>query len=55
MLFGVCILTASWPLYEGPISAIVGRLLVRMIHVWTGLALPIPVLRPGSLLSSAFR
>jgi formate dehydrogenase subunit gamma len=54
VLFGVCILTAS-ALYVGPVSAIVGRReLVRMIHVWTGLALPIPVVL-GFLASPAFR
>jgi formate dehydrogenase subunit gamma len=54
VLFGVCILTAS-ALYVGPISALVGRReLVRMIHVWTGLALPVPVV-VGFLLSPALR
>jgi formate dehydrogenase subunit gamma len=53
-LFGVCIVTAS-ALYVGPISAIVGRrVLVRTIHVYTGLALPIPIL-VGYFLSPNFR
>ena len=53
-LFGVCIATAS-ALYVGPISAIVGRrVLVRTIHVYTGLALPIPILL-GYFLSANFR
>jgi formate dehydrogenase subunit gamma len=53
-LFGVCIATAS-ALYVGPISAIVGRrVLVRTIHVYTGLALPIPILL-GYVLSRSFR
>ena len=43
-LFAVVMGTAS-ALYVPPISAVVGRrLLVETIHVWTGLALPIPIL-----------
>ena len=53
-LFGVCILTAS-ALYVGPVSALVGRrVLVRTIHVYTGLARPIPIIL-GYLISSGFR
>jgi formate dehydrogenase subunit gamma len=53
-LFGVCIITASM-LYVGPVSALVGRReFVRMVHVYTGLALPVPII-VGFLLSPAFR
>jgi formate dehydrogenase subunit gamma len=42
-LFGVLMLTGA-ALYAGPISTLVGhRVLVRNIHVYSGLALPIPV------------
>jgi len=43
-LFAVMMGTAA-ALYVGPISAAVGRReVVKTIHVWTGLALPVPVL-----------
>ncbi|MFI5047304.1 MAG: cytochrome b/b6 domain-containing protein [Acidimicrobiia bacterium] len=43
-MFGVVMLTGA-ALYAGPVSQIVGnRGLVRFIHVYTGLALPIPLL-----------
>ena len=44
LLFGILILTAL-ALYFPSLSAIVGRrALVTNIHVWTGVALPIPLL-----------
>ena len=44
LLFGVLIVTAAI-LYVGPLSALVGRrLLVRYVHVATGLSLPFPLL-----------
>jgi formate dehydrogenase subunit gamma len=43
-LFGVLMITGA-VLYAGPLSAIVGRReLVRTIHVYSGLALPLPLL-----------
>jgi formate dehydrogenase subunit gamma len=43
-LFGVLMLTGA-ALYAGPISALVGnRELVRTLHVYAGLALPVPLL-----------
>ena len=43
-MFGVLMLTGA-ALYAGPISQIVGnREIVRFVHVYTGLALPIPLL-----------
>jgi formate dehydrogenase subunit gamma len=43
-LFGVVILTGA-ALYAGPLSTLVGRRdLVRVVHVYTGLALPVPLL-----------
>jgi formate dehydrogenase subunit gamma len=43
-LFGVLMLTGA-ALYAGPVSAIVGnRGAVRFLHVYSGLALPIPLL-----------
>jgi len=43
-MFGVLMLTGA-ALYAGPVSEIVGnREIVRFIHVYTGLALPIPLL-----------
>ncbi len=43
-LFGVLMLTGA-ALYAGPVSTLVGnRPLVRFVHVYSGLALPIPVL-----------
>ena len=44
LLFGVCIVTAAM-LYVGPLSGIVGRRdLVKAVHVWAGIALPLPLL-----------
>ena len=43
-LFAVMMATAA-ALYVGPISAVVGRRdVVKTIHVWSGLALPFPIL-----------
>jgi formate dehydrogenase subunit gamma len=43
-LFGILMLTGA-ALYAGPVSAIVGnREIVRTLHVYSGLALPIPLL-----------
>ncbi len=43
-LFGILMLTGA-VLYAGPLSTLVGhRLAVRRIHVWAGLALPVPVI-----------
>jgi formate dehydrogenase subunit gamma len=42
-LFGILMLTGA-ALYAGPISALVGnRELVRTLHVWSGLLLPVPL------------
>ena len=43
-LFGIVMLTGA-VLYVGPLSALVGRReIVRTIHVYCGLALPVPLL-----------
>jgi formate dehydrogenase gamma subunit len=43
-LFAVMMATAI-ALYAGPVSAVVGRReVVKTIHVWTGLSLPVPIL-----------
>jgi formate dehydrogenase subunit gamma len=43
VLFGICMLTAL-PLYFSQIERIVGRhVLVDEIHVWSGVALPVPL------------
>jgi formate dehydrogenase subunit gamma len=43
-LFGILMLSGA-ALYAGPISAIIGnRELVRTVHVWVGIALPLPLL-----------
>lgn len=43
-LFGVLMLTGA-ALYAGPVSALVGnREVVRTVHVYSGLALPVPLL-----------
>ena len=43
-LFGILMLTGA-ALYAGPISAFVGnREVVRTLHVWSGLLLPVPLL-----------
>jgi formate dehydrogenase subunit gamma len=42
LLFGICILTAL-PLYFSQLSEVIGRhALVEEIHVWSGVALPVP-------------
>lgn len=44
LLAGVCIFTAAC-LYISPLSQLVGRRpLVTVVHEWTGIALPVPVL-----------
>ena len=44
VLFGICVLTAA-VLYVGPLSVLVGnRRLAVLVHVWTGFALPVPLL-----------
>jgi cytochrome b subunit of formate dehydrogenase len=54
VLFFVCLVTAAM-LYVGPLSGIVGRRdLVKDVHVWAGVALPVPLVL-GWLLSPAFR
>lgn len=53
ILMGVCIVTAAI-LYNGSIMIDVGhRHLVEMIHVWCGLALPVPILLGAA--SKAYR
>jgi formate dehydrogenase subunit gamma len=53
VLMGVCLVTAAI-LYVGPLAVAVGRRhLVATIHLYAGLALPVPVLM--GLLSRAFR
>ncbi|MEP6462742.1 MAG: cytochrome b/b6 domain-containing protein [Frankiaceae bacterium] len=53
ILMGLCLLTAA-VLYIGPLSILVGRRpLIRTIHVYAGLALPVPALL--GLGSAAFR
>jgi formate dehydrogenase subunit gamma len=53
LLMGVCLLTAAM-LYFGPFAVAVGRRhLIATIHLYAGLALPVPVL--AGLLSGAFR
>ncbi len=52
-LMGVCVATAS-VLYIGPLSILVGRRhLVETVHVYAGIALPLPMLIGG--LSAAYR
>jgi len=42
-LFGICILTAL-PLYFSQLGGVIGRhVLVEQIHVWSGIALPVPL------------
>jgi formate dehydrogenase subunit gamma len=44
LLFGILMLTAL-PLYFGSLADVIGRrALVAEIHVWTGIALPVPLL-----------
>lgn len=53
LLMGICLITAA-VLYIGPLSVLVGRrALVERIHVYSGIALPVPLLL--GLLSRAFR
>ena len=53
ILMGICLLTA-FVLYNGSIMLAVGhRHLVETIHVWSGLALPVPMLL--GTLSAAYR
>ena len=53
VLFFVCLVTAAM-LYVGPLSGIVGRRdLVKDVHVWAGVALPVPLVL--GWLSPAFR
>jgi formate dehydrogenase subunit gamma len=53
LLMGICLLTAAM-LYFGPFAIAVGRRhLIATIHLYAGLALPVPVL--AGLLSGAFR
>lgn len=53
ILMGICLVTAA-VLYNGSLMLAVGhRHLVETIHVWTGLALPVPMLLGA--LSAAYR
>jgi formate dehydrogenase subunit gamma len=53
LVMGICLITAA-VLYIGPLSVLVGRrALVERIHVYSGIALPIPILL--GLLSRPFR
>lgn len=53
LLLGTCLLTAA-VLYFGPLSVLVGRrAVIRTVHVYAGIALPVPVL--FGLASRAFR
>jgi formate dehydrogenase subunit gamma len=53
LLMGICLLTAA-TLYFGPFAVAIGRRhLIATIHLYAGLALPVPVL--AGLLSGAFR
>jgi len=53
VLLGLCLLTAAM-LYVGPLSELVGRrTVVRAVHVYAGIALPVPVI--VGYLSRAFR
>jgi len=53
VLMGICLLTAAM-LYFGPLAVAVGRRhVIATIHLYAGLALPVPVL--AGLLSGAFR
>ena len=53
ILMGVCLVTAA-VLYNGSIMMAVGhRHLVETVHVWSGLALPVPML--AGALSAAYR
>ena len=53
LLMGICLLTAAM-LYFGPLAVVVGRRhLIATIHLYAGLALPVPVI--AGLFSGAFR
>ena len=53
ILMGLCLVTAAI-LYNGSISLAIGhRHLVELVHVWCGLALPVPML--AGALSAAYR
>ena len=53
ILMGVCIVTAA-VLYNGSLMLMVGhRHLVEQVHVWSGLALPVPMLVGAA--SAAYR
>ena len=53
VLMGVCIVTAAI-LYNGSIAVLIGhRHLVELVHVWSGLALPVPMLLGAA--SAAYR
>jgi formate dehydrogenase subunit gamma len=53
VLMGVCLVTAA-VLYNGSIMLAIGhRHLVELVHVWCGLALPVPML--AGALSAAYR
>ncbi len=53
LLLGACLLTAA-VLYIGPLSVLVGRrAVIRTVHVYAGIALPVPILL--GLASGAFR
>lgn len=44
LLFGICMVTAL-PLYFGQLERLVGRhVLIEQVHVWAGVALPLPIL-----------
>lgn len=53
VLMGICLLTAA-ALYIGPLSILLGRrTLIRAVHLYAGIALPVPALL--GLISGAFR
>jgi len=53
LLMGICLLTAAG-LYIGPLAVLIGRReLLKTLHVYAGLALPLPIL--VGLISKAFR
>ena len=54
VLIGVCLLTAAL-LYLPELSGVVGRRdLVRLVHIWAGVLLPVPVVL-GYVLSARYR
>jgi formate dehydrogenase subunit gamma len=53
LLMGICLVTAAF-LYVGPLAVLVGRRqLMRTLHVYAGIALPLPLL--AGWVSAAFR